>query len=80
MQFSLALDRPKNELSGFTSHAATLIWRNRYGNDCTERFHKRKHEELMHEVILFMKNRGHAILSLDLSDFENKRFITFYTT
>ncbi len=79
MEFSLALDIPKSELSGFTQHTATLIWENGCGNDCVERFYKRDHVELMREVLLFIKNRGHQIESLDLSELESRRFITFHT-
>ena len=80
MEFSLALDTPRNELSGFTSHTATLIWENGCGNDCVERFYKRDHVELMREVLLFIKTKGHQIVSFDVSELERRRIITFHTT
>ncbi len=79
MEFYLALDTPKSELSGLTSHTATLIWENGCGNDCVERFYKRTHVELMREVLLFIKTKGYQIVSLDVSELERRRFITFHT-
>ena len=80
MEFSLILDKPKDELSGFTSHAGTLIWENGCGNDCVERFYKRDHVELMREVILSIKNKGYQIVSLDLRQLGSRSLITFHTT
>ncbi len=80
LEFYLTLDKPKNELSGFTAHSATLIWENGHGNDCREGFHKRDHVELMREVLSFLKNKGHQIVALDVSDLERNRVMVFHTS
>lgn len=79
MEFSLVFDAPRSELSGFTSHTATLIWENACGNDCAERFYRRDHVGLMRDVLSFIKDKGHQIVSMDVRELERRRFIIFHT-
>jgi len=79
MEFRLRLEKPANELSGFTSHNAVLTWEARQ-KPHEERFWKRSHVELMRAVFMFLRSKGYAIEAIDVSEMGRLNEIVFHTT